>query len=427
MTGVAEMVVPAALLAALAAVGLACLPDAPPRARFSIAVLGLAAWIVPWPLVELAVGAPGFADLAAWAGGIQIVSLSAEPSGDVVAAAPTAGLRYALLALCLPGAVLFAADCRRLRRGLERFRRASRSGEELRTLLPQELRDVRAEIRIVDGISAAAASGWVRRTIWIGGELPPGDAALALLHEAWHVRRFDPAWIMAITAVRRAYWWNPLVRWLCDEAISMLESECDRRCARHIGRRRYVRSLAAMMLRAEAGSPPALAAGAWGTSSNVERLKRLSRRARMRVRDRWLVAALAAASLVVIGNHVAEREARPAWSDVEIPATPAGASLTTLLDALDDGNTELARLYLGAYTPQEVALPASDWARGVRLLRILRSEPTRIEYIVRSDATGITRRGRLEVVGRASASASASGAELVAQDTAGPGAGEASR
>ncbi len=116
----------------------------------------------------------------------------------------------------------------------------SRPADELRALLPRELAAVAADVRLVEGSSIAAASGVLRPTIWLGDRHTDVHRTLVLVHELWHVRARDPAWLLAIAAVRRAYWWNPLVAYLARQAVLMIESTCDHRCAVQFGKAAYV-------------------------------------------------------------------------------------------------------------------------------------------------------------------------------------------
>ena len=58
MSALIAMLVHATVLSGLAVVALALLPDAPPRPRLAIAVLGLAVWLVPWPWLAGSVVVP---------------------------------------------------------------------------------------------------------------------------------------------------------------------------------------------------------------------------------------------------------------------------------------------------------------------------------------------------------------------------------
>lgn len=392
MSTLVDMLVPALVLSALALAALRLVPDAPPTLRLGIALAGLAAWVVPWPLLHV----PLPAERPLVTGIEPIARLVLEPGPDPggVAAWPV----LVVAALLAPGLVLLGRDWARFRAALLALRHASRPAGELRARLPADLERVRVEIRAVPGTRVALASGVRRPTIWIGdGFASDAELDLALAHECTHVRRRDPFWITLITIVERAYWWNPLVGALSRQAALMIEAACDRRCAERLGHAHYIGHLAALMLDA-AGRPAPLVAAARGARFDVQRLKLLSRPTVLGARGRALLLALAAAGAVfVVGQVVVP--AAPGWSRVAIPATPAGHALTALLDAYDAGDTlQLAR-YLGAYTPQEIAWPLAGYTEGVEVVEIVASEPRRIEYLVRDVRDGSLGVGRLELAG----------------------------
>jgi hypothetical protein len=395
-----EILIPALTLSALAGVCLASLPNAPPRIRFCIALVGLAAWVVPWPWVRLPLDFPDPFEIG---GDVEsalarVIFLTGQIANDGRQASQQFEYWGHAAVLLFPGVLWFVADCFALHRSARSWRRMSRCGEALRSLLPADLRDVRAEIRIVRGARVAAASGWIRPTIWVGDRLTIEELKLALVHESCHILRRDPIWLTLILAIRRAYWWNPMVAYLARQAVLMMESICDHRSARCVGRRRYIEQLAAMVLAADAATSPRLAAMALRPSLNVMRLKLLKRRMRLRLRDCALIGLLAAAGATVTAAQVFENpHARPRWSHVAIPATPAGSALTTLLGAFNDGDLELMRTYLGAYTPQEVKFPVFDWTSRLELIEVVNSERLRIEYIVKDTESELRRLGTLEV------------------------------
>jgi hypothetical protein len=112
-----------------------------------------------------------------------------------------------------------------------------------------------------------------------------------------------------------------------------------------------------MMDAAYVRSPPLIAA-ARGKSRNVRRLQLLAREPRLRARDRVLIAVLAAAGGTVAAAGVVDGGvAEPRRAPLAEAARFADAS-DALREAFESGDLELMRAYLGAYTPQETALPA---------------------------------------------------------------------
>jgi beta-lactamase regulating signal transducer with metallopeptidase domain len=247
MSALLETLLTALILSGLAAICLALLPNAPPRLRFAVAAVGLAAWLVPWGSIRVAL--PSTAIAAPFASPLAdslltVAELESLTLGRSLDAATLLGCWLA--AASLVGLALFVGDCLALRPSLRRWRCASRPADELRSLLPAELARVAAEIRVVTNSSVAAASGYFRPTIWIGDRYTGERLRLVVLHEMWHVRGHDPLWLLLVAAVRRAYWWNPLVAHLARQATLMIESTCDHRSAQHFDKPRYVAVVAAL-------------------------------------------------------------------------------------------------------------------------------------------------------------------------------------
>jgi hypothetical protein len=406
MSALVETFVAALALSTLACACLALLPEAPPRVRFGIAIAGLCAWLVPWAWIRIPVAQPHALDVPLGEPLERIAALgSTISSAGSPAALSAAG--YALGMLLLIGLGLFAGDCLALRRCVRRWRAASSPGDALRAHLPPELREVAAEIRVVSGSRAAAVSGLLRPTVWIGDRHAGATLRLVLMHEMWHVRRRDPIWLALIAAVRRTYWWNPLVAHLAHRAVLMLESACDYRCAARLGKQSYIAALAALMLD-DVSPAPRLLATARSASSNVARLKLLGTQLRLRARDVALIAALSAAGAVtaaasvvdraVVSRAVAPVAARSAGlPGAALPRTPAGRALETLLGAVNAGDDELVRDALSAYTPQEISLPFPSGGGELRIVDVLHSDPLRIEYVVETRDGAERRIGEIEV------------------------------
>lgn len=401
MSWLFEMLVPALLVSVLAAVCLAMIPNGPPRLRLGVAFAGLAAWAVPWPLIKIPLAIPGLAVLSlSWANPfLDTAPVPGAWLGGWTLLRPSGLLPVGMLALFAPGFVWLMADGRSLGTLISGWRRRSSSGESLRALLPTPLGTTRAQIRIVRGTRVAAASGWLRPTIWIGDRFASeDDLRLALVHECWHIRRGDPLWIALVVVLRRAFWWNPLIAYLGGQAVLALESACDSLCAQSIGKHRYIERLAAMMLDRTPADTAVLLATARNPNFNVLRLQHLTSETYLRTRERALVAALALATVIGVGAQTLETPAsKPAWSHVSVPQTPAGRALTALLGAFNRGEPELMNAYLGAYTPQEIDMPLHQWTNGLELLEIVNSERLSIEYLVEDQASGARKIGRLQV------------------------------
>ena len=119
MSALLESMLTALTLSGLAAACLGLLPRTPPRVRFAVAAAGLAAWLVPWGWLRIALPsepvAASFTATLAIAG--DLVSLPIRPWLDAGTL-----LGYALAAASLIGLALFVGDCVALRRCVRRWR-----------------------------------------------------------------------------------------------------------------------------------------------------------------------------------------------------------------------------------------------------------------------------------------------------------------
>src|SRR5690606_18056651 len=189
------------------------------------------------------------------------------------------------------------------------------------------------------------------------------------------------------------------------------------RCAGWLGGCRYTESLASMMLDAAAPRAPRLVAAARTPSLNVRRLKLLQTpQPLMGLRDYLLIAVTAFAGAACAGYAAARPaasivldparpqasagQARPEWSRVAVPDTPAGAALEALLGAFNAGDSERLAAQLGAFTPQELEFDVPRSSGGLDLIALVVSEPLRIEFTSQDRADGTRRHGQLEIDAR---------------------------
>lgn len=346
MSALVESLLTAFALSGLAAIALASLPQAPPRLRFAIAAAGLAAWLVPWGAIHIVVPT---LDVPAPLTATQSIAAFAASQLDVVTL-----LGYLFAGATAIGVLLFSAECLALRRCTQRWRSNSKPADGLRSLLPPELAAVAAEFRVVADSDVAAASGWLRPTIWIGDRFSGDRLRLVVIHEAWHAYDRDPLWIAAIAAIRRAYWWNPLVAHLARQAILMLESTCDHRSAAQFAKSRYVTELASLVL-ANATPAPGLLATVRTASLDVQRLKLLGAPLRVRTRDVAVVVALGIGAAATAMSNVVEAPPHPApVSSFPQETAQTVTAQRSLLDVNGKG-TELSDEWpdVYAYAPQQ--------------------------------------------------------------------------
>ena len=305
MTLLIGIVLPALVLSLLAACSLYLSSGAPPRVRLWISMIGVFAWVVPWPLlhanparVQQVIGIP-----ALEAPANLVFRASNDLVSDVVAAEQRSGRFFGgvptwwPLGLVVPGMIWFAFDIRRHRRTIRDWRKSSRPGESLRDLVPPELNRITRAIFVVPGSTVAAATGWLHPALWIGDRLVDDDTLeAALTHEYCHLLRRDPLLLAFIGFVRRVYFWNPVVAFFTRQSRFFLEAACDYDCARLLGRERYKQELARLIL-AAAGRPesPGLAAAVVTGGDNTRRVHPLNTEPRIGVRM------YAAATLCLVG------------------------------------------------------------------------------------------------------------------------------
>lgn len=351
MNAAIDFAVPALLLSGAALLALVLTRDAPPRLAFSIAMIGLGAWVVPWPFVDVPIHFRASDPNAGWlaAGTAPFAVLKHEVRAVLDAATtvlgttatPSRATVLSWLGLVVPGIAWFCIECAGHRRRVREWRRASRDGAELRRLLPLELAAHAPEIRIVPGSAVAATTGFVNPVVWIGETL--GDERsirTALIHECCHVQARDQLWLALIVLVKRLYWWNPVVALLARRAGLLLEAACDRDCARLLGRRRYRKTLAALMLQAHERQQTQLAPLLCTPSTNVRRLERLAHRVRMDWRAYAAVALCATAGIAAAETEVLADPRLGRWIEVtrSAPDSP-------ILRRFEDRGDGVTRVY----------------------------------------------------------------------------------
>ena len=268
------MVVPAVILSCVAGCALALAAKAPPRLRFWISIVGVAAWIAPWPLIHRstarAIPPVSLLEIPAE----KLTGIANGISDRFVAQSGASWSHYWFLALFLPGLTWFAYDCLSYRRTVAAWRRSSCRDDSLRESLPASLKNLNAAIHVVLGSSVAAATGILHPSLWIGDRFVGGDGLEATLtHEFCHIRRRDPLRLAIVAFVARAYCWNPFVGFFARRARFFLEASCDQECAVLLGKDHYRNELARLILRAnEEPALPRIVPTALTRSHNLSRL-----------------------------------------------------------------------------------------------------------------------------------------------------------
>lgn len=178
----------------------------------------------PWRTVRAAIPSPDWTRLRAWE--------TARPP-----AAATHRWTLAVPAVWMAGAaVVLGISISRYRRFTRSLRKARfvESGREWDILRRAAKRTgVRRSARLclVEGeIGPLVAGCWRPRVLLAEGstrELSDAELEAVLLHELWHVRRWDNLTGAFLVLVQAAYWFHPLVWWLNRRIAAEREWACD--------------------------------------------------------------------------------------------------------------------------------------------------------------------------------------------------------
>jgi beta-lactamase regulating signal transducer with metallopeptidase domain len=349
MNTILSMLVPATVASGAAAAALALSSGAPARLRLGIAMAGLLAWVIPWPLLILPLASQGSNALnwvstiaagmagAGIDGATQIPAI--QPLENEQAATFMTWLPGTLMIIALiPGLLMFGADVLRYHRTLRLWGWDSQSREQLRIVLPEAVRRVPYAIRVVSGSRIAAVTGLIRGTIWVGDGLTGhSDLKAALLHECLHIDRKDTVTILAVTLLKRLYYWNPLVRHLAHRAGFLIEAACDERCAHLLGRNEYRNSLARLILDSQSTPRMAFTSTVRTGKHDLARVAALGRIPRVHARA-WIGALLCVSGLGAAATLNAQSDTDPrigSWD--ELRTSTHYDSLLRVFRSLDNG------------------------------------------------------------------------------------------
>jgi GWxTD domain-containing protein len=359
-----------ALLGAAAWAVLKALPERRPETRYAIACALLAGMAI-CPMVTLALvwppgNAPGVPSLTF----IVPASLLAEPERVTQAQAS-----WTLWAVTLWVAGLMLMAVRAAGGWLWAWRRQYTD----RRPLPQSLLDaghqlalrmgIRRGIRRFAGarIDAPQVFGWFKPVVLVPlsalTSMPPQHLEAVLAHELAHIRRHDFLVNACQVLVETVLFYHPAVWWLSARVREEREACCDRVAAEQCGDAvLYGHALVALE---ESRERYALAASGFGLARRVRRLLAGGEG----VRPSWLLAAVTAASLVLVATSaswllaqspappvppppvaapaVSVPQAPPATTQLQVPAGEARARLSE--DDFRLFQRDLAALLIGSY------------------------------------------------------------------------------
>lgn len=185
---------------------------------------------------------------------------------------------------------------------------------------------VRFQALVSDEIETPCCAGVMKRRVVLPARdlAPEADTqrvAFALLHEAVHLERRDPAALVAQRAMLVVFWFHPAAHWLSRTLDALRELSCDREVVARTGRgKSYARAL--LDYAAAPSSPPAVL-DATAMFDRTRRRSLLARRIEMLSCDRrdvskskkLVIAAVSGSTLAaVVAFQVAVGSALPAFA-----------------------------------------------------------------------------------------------------------------
>lgn len=298
---------------------------APHRLRFHACVLALLGWLVPWS--QVGGWLPDRVSLDLWQLEQQLIASSASATELPLIIIDTRAVPLAsdvtllhlplmaLAALLLSGVTLYLWSLLQHQLRLLQLRQVASDGSHLlhaagiTTCVP---------VLLQPRINGAFSSGIWRPVVWVHADLATSAELPTLLrHELVHIEQHDNAWLLVITLVEKLLWWNPLVRYLGQQARQLQELSCDERC--RAANADYPAQLAQLMLtnlgisRSRASEPLLLSANIFNKPNiNIQRLKVLQRSHQMKPRHIASCIATAALAVATVGLVTAQPPSPPA-------------------------------------------------------------------------------------------------------------------
>ena len=379
VSALGETLLTALCLSGLAACCLVLLPRTPPRVRFAIAVAGLAAWVVPWGAIRIALpsSSRGRSPARRMARRRRRRgAAAAAPSSTSARRSATPSPPRSSSASCCSCAI--ASRC-----GAACARGAPAAGPP--TICARCCRasspDVAAEIRIVEGAPSRPHPACCGRRS--GSATGTREAHRTLVARARDVARARARSVLARRDRGRA------ARVLVEPArrVPRTPSRADDRVDLRPPLRRAVRQSRATgassprccsprrrprrgsSRRRRGESRRATAALARRTAAPARPRCRADRARSPRPAPRRRRSPSSSGRASVARSP--PRRARARRSRRGLPATPAGDALATLIRAANGGDSELLAELLGAYTPQELAAAATASPPNVRVVDVL--------------------------------------------------------
>ncbi|MDQ7051121.1 MAG: M56 family metallopeptidase [Enterobacterales bacterium] len=148
-------------------------------------------------------------------------------------------------------------------------------------------------------IKNALLLGYKNPAIWISSPLVQSPSLPIILeHEATHYDYKDNYWLALIELVRNIYWWNPIVRFLCNDLSELLEARCDHQASLKFSTNQYQQELASLMLSTQVNTNLVFCGAVISKNPDVRRLQYLSEDPNMNIFAKIIFSLL---TLVAVG------------------------------------------------------------------------------------------------------------------------------
>ena len=133
-------------------------------------------------------------------------------------------------------------------------------------------------------INNALLLGYKNPSIWINSQLLQSSSLTIILeHEATHKYYSDNYWLILIELVRSLYWWNPIVRFICNHLTELLEARCDHHASLNFSKNQYQQQLARLMLSTQVDNNLPFCGAVISKNPDVRRLQYLSEKPNMNI------------------------------------------------------------------------------------------------------------------------------------------------
>jgi beta-lactamase regulating signal transducer with metallopeptidase domain len=189
-------------------------------------------------------------------------------------------IKLVLIGMSVLGLFLFFKDVVELIREQKKTRKKSRYYKTTKGY----------EIHLIKGKPIAYSTGLHKPRIYIAQEFvdSPGFESM-VQHELQHILHKDQMWLLLISFIQRLLWWNPLVIILTGLVRENIELSCDETSSRVVGKAKYQKDLAVLLLQNEASKINNLVSPFFTTQKNLHRIKQISKEHKMNTKNKTII------------------------------------------------------------------------------------------------------------------------------------------